>query len=119
MRRWLKLKGIPFWPLGAYVLNYVQYVIGYRFDDIAPRNTIRAASCPVLLAHGTEDELVPASEAEEIYANRHDDRVELMLIPGSHDDYSDMEQHIGKVIRFLDVAAKVGSTRKDELQSPE
>ncbi len=109
MRRWLKLKRIPFWPLGAYVLYYVQHVIGYRFDDIAPRNTIRSVSCPVLLAHGTDDVLVPASEAEEIYANRRDDRVQLMLIPGSHDDYSDIEQHIGSVIRFLDGAGKVTS----------
>ena len=63
----------------------------------------------MLLAHGTDDVLVPASEAEEIYANRRDDRVQLMLIPGSHDDYSDIEQHIGSVIRFLDGAGKVTS----------
>ena len=51
--------------------------------------------------------MVPASEAEEIYANRRDERVQLMLIPGSHEDYSDIEQHIGSVIRFLDGAGKV------------
>ena len=107
MRRWLTLKRIPFWPLGAYVLYYVQHVIGYRFDDIAPSNTISSVSCPVLLVHGTDDVLVPASEAEEIYANRRDERVQLMLIPGSHDDYSDIEHHIGSVIRFLDGAGKV------------
>ena len=117
MQRWLKLKRIPFWPLGAYVLKYVQYVIGYRFDDIAPRNVIHAVSCPVLLAHGTDDKLVPPSEAEEIYANRRDERVELMLIPGSHDDYSDMEQHIGNVIRFLDAAGKSTSASKADTAS--
>ena len=37
MRRWLQFKRIPFWPLGAYILYYVQRVIGHRFDDIARR----------------------------------------------------------------------------------
>jgi pimeloyl-ACP methyl ester carboxylesterase len=36
MRRWLKARRIPYWPLGAYILYYVQHVIGHRFADIAP-----------------------------------------------------------------------------------
>ena len=31
-----------------------------------------------------------------MYANRRDDRVQLMLIPASHDDYRDIEHHIGR-----------------------
>jgi len=102
MRRWLKFKRIPFWPLGAYILFYVQRVIGYRFDDIAPARSIAAVNCPVLLAHGTEDETVPMGEAQEIYANRKNNQVRLLLMSGSHDEYTDMEQHIGTMIRFLD-----------------
>jgi dipeptidyl aminopeptidase/acylaminoacyl peptidase len=104
MRRWLKSKQIPYWPLGAYILYYVQRVIGFRFDDIAPSHTIRAVNCPVLLAHGTEDEMVPASEAEEIYANRSSDQARLLLMPGSHDEYGDIERHIETVVAFLDRA---------------
>lgn len=104
MRRWLRLKRIPYWPLGAYILFYVQRVIGRRFDDIAPCNTIRQARCPVLLAHGTEDEMVPVSEAQEIYGNRADDRVRLLLMPGSHDEYGEIDRHIATVIEFLDAA---------------
>lgn len=104
MRRWLKLKGIPYWPLGAYILYYVQHVIGHRFDDIAPCRTIRAAHCPVLLAHGIEDQMVPVSEAHEIYANRRDGRVHLLLMPGSHDEYGEIDRHIATVIDFLDDA---------------
>ncbi|MER2623049.1 MAG: alpha/beta fold hydrolase [Accumulibacter sp.] len=102
MRRWLQFKRIPYWPLGIYILYYVQRVIGYRFDDIAPSHTIRTTNCPVLLVHGTEDVMVPVSEAQEVYANRRDDRVRLLLMPGSHDEYSEMERHIGTVIGFLD-----------------
>ncbi len=102
MRRWLALKRIPYWPLGAYVLCYIQRVIGVRFNDIAPRHTIREARCPVLLAHGTEDEMVPPSEAREIYGNRRDEQVSLLLIPGNHDQYGEMERHLGTMIGFLD-----------------
>ena len=116
MRRWLKLKRIPYWPLGAYILHYVQRVIGCRFDDIAPCHTIRTANCPILLAHGTEDHLVPVSEAQEIYANRRDDRVRLLLMPGSHDEYGELEQHIGMVIRFLDDALRWSSSEQRVLQ---
>lgn len=113
MRRWLKFKRIPYWPLGAYILFYVQRVIGHRFDDIAPCHTIRAARCPILLAHGTEDESVPVGEAQEIYANRYDERVRLLLMPGKHDEYGEIERHLETVIAFLDEAMqkKTGETK--------
>lgn len=104
MRRWLKFKHIPYWPLGAYILFYVQQVIGYRFDAIAPRHTIRLTNCPILLAHGEADAMVPVSEAQEIFANRPDESVELLLMPGSHDQYEDIEQHMNRLVEFLDTA---------------
>lgn len=104
MRRWLKTKRIPYWPLGAYILFYVQRVIGFRFDSIAPCRTIQSVRCPVLLAHGTQDETVPVCEAEEIYANRQSAQVSLLLMTGSHDEYAELEQHISSVIGFLDGA---------------
>lgn len=106
MRRWLESKRIPWWPFGAYILHYVQHVIGRRFDDIAPCNTIRAVACPILLAHGTDDEMVPVSEAQEIYAGRHAAQVSLLLMPGGHDEYGEIEQHIATVIDFLDGAMR-------------
>ena len=102
MRRWLAQKRIPYWPLGAYILYYIQRVIGVRFAAIAPCHTIRETLCPVLLAHGTEDEMVPLSEVREIYGNRRDDQVKMLLMPGSHDQYGEMERHIGTMIGFLD-----------------
>ncbi len=101
MRRWLQSKGIPR-LLGAYILFYVQRVIGHRFDDIAPCNTIRRVRCPVLLAHGTEDVTVPASDARAIYTHRPDERVQLLLMPGSHDEYGELETSMESVIGFLD-----------------
>ena len=107
MRRWLKSRRIPSWPLAAYILFYVQRVIGYHFDDIAPARTIRAVNCPVLLVHCIGDETMPMNDAQKIYANREDRQVQLLLMPGSHDKYGDMEHHIGTVIGFLDGAMRM------------
>jgi fermentation-respiration switch protein FrsA (DUF1100 family) len=60
----------------------------------------------VLLVHGTNDETVPVSEAQEIFARRRDERVRLLLIPGSHDQYGEMERHFETVIDFLDTATR-------------
>ena len=59
MRRMLAQRHVPYFMIGWYVLRYVQRVIGVRFNDIAPVNTIACVRCPVLLAHGTEDATVP------------------------------------------------------------
>lgn len=111
MRRWLQQEGIPYWPLGAYVLYYIQRVIGFRFDTIAPCHTIGLTNCPVLLALGSEDETVPVSEAQEIYAKRRDGRVRLLLMPGSHDAYGELDRYLGIVIEFLDDSLRMKSRR--------
>jgi dipeptidyl aminopeptidase/acylaminoacyl peptidase len=79
-------------------------VIGHRFTDIAPCNTIARVSCPVLLVHGLEDETVPVADAAQIHAGRASDAVELLLVPGSHDDYGDIGQQFAAVRDFLDCA---------------
>lgn len=104
MRRWLASKHVPHWPLGAYVLAYVQRVIGYRFDAIAPVRTIARVGCPVLLVHGADDATVPLSEARQIHAAGAAGRVELLVVPGSHDDYGDVGRQIGALASFLNRA---------------
>ncbi len=104
MRRWLAAMHIPYWPLGAYILAYVQRVIGHRFDAIAPCRTIARVACPVLIVHGLADETVPVAEARQIHAARHGDAVELLLLPGSHDDYADLGQAVARLREFLDRA---------------
>ncbi|MBK8524314.1 MAG: alpha/beta fold hydrolase [Betaproteobacteria bacterium] len=101
MRRWMQWKRIPYWPLGRYILAYVQKVIGYRFDRIAPCRTIAAVDCPVLLVHGSEDRVVPLDDAKAIYGARRSDRVELLVVQGSHDDYGDLSQPITELLDFL------------------
>ncbi len=99
MRRWLAAKGIPYVPLGWYTLRYVQWVIGHRFDAIAPVNTITRVNCPVLLVHGDEDATVPVEEAHAI--RQRSDRARLRVFPGEHDASETLEQHSGELSAFL------------------
>jgi len=104
MRRWLTSLNIPYWPLGAYIIAYVQWVIGHRFDAIAPCTTIAKLGCPTLIVHGLEDDTVPVEDARQIFAARSSDAVELLLVPGSHDDYGDMAEQVSLLRAFLDRA---------------
>jgi dipeptidyl aminopeptidase/acylaminoacyl peptidase len=104
MRRWLATKRIPEWPVGRYVLRYVQRTIGHRFDDIAPVNTIARVRCPVLLVHGADDDVVPLDDARRIFAARPHDAVELLVLGGGHDSFADLEQHVERLVGFLRTA---------------
>lgn len=101
MRRWLGGRGIPYFPLGAYILAYVQRTIGHRFDAIAPRQTISALTCPVLLMHGEADATVPVAEAHAIFAGRRHERVELRILPGNHEEAADLEAATGHLLAFF------------------
>ncbi len=105
MRRWLATKGLPFFPLGWYVLHYVQHVIGHRFDAIAPINTLPRITCPVLLVHGADDSTVPVSDAHALFARRPSERmqlrVQLRVYPGEHDATNELERHTDELIAFL------------------
>lgn len=101
MRRWLATKHFPYFPLGWYVLHYVQHVIGHRFDAIAPLNTLPRITCPVLLVHGADDSTVPVSDAHALFARRPSERVQLRVLPGEHDATDELERHTDELIAFL------------------
>jgi len=109
MRRWLTTKRIPEWPVGRYILGYVQETIGHRFDDIAPIKSIAAVRCPVLLVHGADEDVVPLEDAHQILAARAHEAVELLILGGNHDSFADLEQHMEQLIDFLRVAMAPGS----------
>ncbi len=107
MKRQMQAHHVPFRPIGWFLLRYIEWVIGARFDDIAPCHTIRSISCPVLLVHGEADRTVPPSDARLIHANRSHEQVSLLLLPHTrHDSRHAIARHGEKVIRFLDAAGK-------------
>lgn len=104
MRRVLAAHHIPYWPVGRLVLQYVEHAIGHRFNDIAPRHTIRQIRCPVLLVHGRDDGTVPVDDALAIHAQRPGDQVRLLILAGDHDSTQETERHAGDLVDFLDQA---------------
>ena len=101
MRRWLAWKRLPFLPIGWYVLRHVERVIGHRFDDIAPITTLPRVDCPVLLAHGRSDPIVPFEDAEALYAHRGDALVTFEPLPGGHDLSDQLAEHRPILLAFL------------------
>jgi hypothetical protein len=58
----------------------------------------------VLLAHGADDGVVPLADAQQIFAARAHEAVELLVLGGKHDSFADLEQHIGRLVEFLRAA---------------
>jgi len=86
----------------SWVLRYVEWVIGHRFNDIAPMNRLRYVQCPVLLVHGTADKTVPVADVYLIRENGKDKTPELLLIEGGgHESIGKIKRHAKELIAFL------------------
>jgi len=85
------------------IMNYIQWVIGYRFEEIAPMNRIRHIQCPVLLMHGTEDTVVPISDMHLIEQNAPSENpVQLIEIEGAgHNSVEQFQQHATELIDWV------------------
>jgi alpha-beta hydrolase superfamily lysophospholipase len=102
MLRYLGENKIPVF-LSHWILKYVEWLIGHRFDEIAPMNTACNARCPVLLVHGDADKTVSVSDAHTIKNNCKDKIIQLLLIEGAdHDSVDKIEDHAHQLINFLE-----------------
>ena len=85
LRRELRSRYIPYWPLGWALILYRQLRQGFSFDSVAPVNSLPEISVPVLLVHARDDSVVPLSDAVAIHGQRRDDRVQLLILDsGGH-----------------------------------
>jgi uncharacterized protein len=111
MNRHLNRPWLPHF-LRPLILNYIQWVIGYRFDDIAPMNRIPYVRCPVLLAHGTEDRVVPISDMRLIQMNTNGQYpVRVIAVEGAqHDSVELFQQHADRLLEFIQ--NNIDTTRK-------
>lgn len=101
MRRYLDRFWIPVF-FAKWILRYVEWVIGYRYEEIAPINTAPRVKCPILLVHGTADDIVPVSDARMIQKLCPEKKTELLLIDGGrHDSVEDIERHGDLLVSFL------------------
>jgi pimeloyl-ACP methyl ester carboxylesterase len=102
MRRHLTRRWLPHF-LVPMILRYVQWVIGHRFDDIAPMYRIRHVRCPVLLAHGSEDIVIPISDMHLIMKNAlpDNDLQTLTFEDAGHASVQTFQEHAGQLIAFI------------------
>ena len=101
MRRYLARFRIP-GLCTSWILRYVEWVIGYRYSEIAPMNTVCRVRCPILLVHGSADETVPVTDAQAIRDHCPGKKPELLIIEGGgHDSVEAVEHHADRLVAFL------------------
>ncbi len=81
-------------------LSYIQWVIGHKFAEIAPVNTIKKITIPVLLIHGRDDNTVPVSDAYVIHNNNKNIKI-LIIDEADHDLAGKINTHGYLLIDFL------------------
>ncbi len=101
MRRFMKQAWIPDLAVPA-VLRYVEWLIGRRYDEIAPINTVCRVACPVLMVHGSSDRTVPTADLEAIQKKCEGHPPEFLFIPGAgHTSLKRFEEHAETLLDFL------------------
>lgn len=96
------LKKIAKFPIIVKIINhYVQWVIGYSFDDIAPVNNLQKITKPVLCLHGNQDTVIPVSDFYMLCQSNHKN-LECSEIPeADHDSIELIQQHFHKIENFI------------------
>ena len=101
MRRFLARWWLPA-PLISAIMRYVEWVIGHRYEEIAPLHTICRIRCPVLLVHGNRDSTVPVEDARAIERGCRRPHISLLEIDeADHDSVDKIEKHGPQLVAFL------------------
>ena len=101
MQRFLKRLHIPA-VLITSIIRYVEWVIGYRYDEIAPINTICCIKCPVLLVHGKIDRTVPVADALIIMKECKRSYIRLLTVENAgHESVEKIKAHEKELVQFL------------------
>ena len=116
MRRWMSRHGLPRGRLAEAIVDEVQQVIGARFDEIAPVNTIARVGCAAMLVHGLDDATVPVDDARRLHRARPD--AELLLVAGDHDLRDALAPHARRIVRFLEAALRDPPGARTEPELP-
>ncbi len=101
MQRFLKKLHLPSF-LTIFIIRYVEWVIGYRYKDIAPVNTVCDIKCPILLVHGKADQTVPVEDALLIKKKCPRSNIRLLTVENAgHESVEKIRTHKEDLIQFL------------------
>ncbi len=103
-RQLSKLNFIPW--LVNFIINYVQWVIGYKLDEIAPLNSIKVIQehnpdLPLMLIHGTKDQVVPVEDHQTLCKHRYPKTHCLEIKDADHDSTEQIQHHFPKLLEFI------------------
>lgn len=88
-------------PVVALILAAIQRTIGSRFEAFAPRNRIGLVTAPVMLVHGSADQVVPIGNVYELSAAH--PNAEVLVVPGGgHSDLEPFLHHAEEITDFLE-----------------
>jgi len=86
----------------AFILRYIQWIIGHSFTDIASLHVVCDVEVPILLVHGKEDTVVPIEDARAIIKHCPDPHITLFEInDAGHESVDKIELHAETLITFL------------------
>ena len=95
-----KVKAVP--GLIWLISNYVQWVIGHKFDVIAPITSLANIQQPTLLVHGAEDSVIPLSDFEVLCDAHQNEWIKCLEIPeADHDSIDKIEAHFRELDAFI------------------
>ena len=101
MQRFLKQHHIPDFLI-IFIIRYVEWVIGYRYEEIAPINTVCRIKCPVLLVHGKADLTVPVEDALLIKRKCWRSNIRLLIVENAgHESVEKIKTHKKELVGFL------------------
>ncbi len=74
------------------------------FDKFDSLRSIRNVNCPVLVIHGTDDEIIPLWHGQRVYDAAPEPKRHLWIEGGRHNNYAYVEEenYFDTVIRFID-----------------
>jgi len=84
------------------IINYVEWTIGYHYEDIAPANTVCHVKCPILLVHGKIDTTVPVEDALIISSECKKSNIKLIIVEDAgHESIEKIKMHQKELVQFL------------------
>lgn len=104
LKQWIRTNTrIPYWPIGWLVVHYMQFRLGCKYDKIAPVNTIKDISCPILFVHGENDLLASIPDMQQVLFNATNKQTELFSVSkAGHESLRIFRTNAcDKVVKFL------------------
>ena len=84
------------------ILQYMEWSVGDRFENLSPIHTISRISAPVLLLHGEQDKIVSVGQMKQIESATNSDELQIKIVAGAdHSSILDHPETTKTILAFL------------------